>query len=274
MWEKVRTRTALLHKVPAHATERDGRTTWWQKRGNDAADHYAKLGARSHGVSERQSQQVHAMRKLGRQAGRWAGTQEAHNSRTGFRDALDLVPQPRAEIGLTLIRGKPKAPAYMIEQEISLLSLPQESNLFGHTLRVAVAPEGGLLLCCTSCGAYAWKKVRSLTVACKGRGAGSGLIAQRKRLAQGLFPAVTAGNTPIGRLTTPTRRAVLWLAHMVMAKERLEAPLSYLGGVASVSTLDREATLAAYGLSEDRMEALRQEAQVEPEPAPFLSVED
>ena len=61
---------------------------------------------------------------------------------------------------------------------------------------------------------------------------------------------------------------------MVMAKERLEAPLSYLGGVATVSTLDREATLAAYGLSEERLEALRQEAQVEPEPALLHCDED
>jgi len=50
--------------------------------------------------------------------------------------------------------------------------------------------------------------------------------------------------------------------------------LQYLGGVAPLSTLDRDATIAAFGLSEEALEELRQEAVVEPEPFLHLEEED
>eukprot|EP00425_Heterocapsa_triquetra_P043071 CAMPEP_0195086912 /NCGR_PEP_ID=MMETSP0448-20130528/26908_1 /TAXON_ID=66468 /ORGANISM="Heterocapsa triquestra, Strain CCMP 448" /LENGTH=85 /DNA_ID=CAMNT_0040120431 /DNA_START=247 /DNA_END=505 /DNA_ORIENTATION=+ len=74
------------------------------------------------------------------------------------------------------------------------------------------------------------------------------------------------GQIVIGNLTTPTRRAVLWLAHMAMSRERFDAPpLQYFGWYAPVASLDKGVTLASYGLSEQALEILRQEAEVEPE---------
>ena len=271
IWSKLRGRPVLLAKTKAHATEQDvllGRTTWWQKRGNDAADRFARLGAEVHGVTARQEQQVRACMDVAKQAARWAGTQEAHLASREFRDSQELEgscdQRPR---GLRVVNTKLPAPAYSGSLGVTVLSQEQESNLFGHSLRVAVAPKGGLMLCCTACGAYGWKRAKALTSECQGPAAGPGLRNQRSRLAQGIFPSAVGGTSYLGELRAPSRHAVLWLAQRVLSREGAEPSLTLLGGQAPIVSLSREATLAAHGLTEaslERMVHLRACEEFEP----------
>ena len=56
--------------VKVHATQRqaeDGTTSWWKKLGNDTADHYAKLGARMHGVTAELAEEYQALHYLAAQ---------------------------------------------------------------------------------------------------------------------------------------------------------------------------------------------------------------
>eukprot|EP00959_Pyramimonas_sp_CCMP1952_P429188 8988957-Pyramimonas_sp.AAC.1 len=50
-----------------------GRTTLWEKRGNDAADEFAKRGASSHGVEERHYHLWRGLLDLAREPAQWSG---------------------------------------------------------------------------------------------------------------------------------------------------------------------------------------------------------
>ena len=122
------------------------------------------------------------------------------------------------------------------------------------------------MLCCTSCGAYGWKRARALTEECKGQAAGPGLRVQRNRLAQGIFPSVVGGVSLVGELRQPSRHTVLWLIQRVLSRGRPEHCQSLLGGEADVLCLSREATLAAHGLTEASLGVLaRLRAREEPD---------
>eukprot|EP00972_Heterocapsa_arctica_P047129 6953194-Heterocapsa_arctica.AAC.1 len=104
-----------------------------------------------------------------------------------LRDASDLDPAagaPRPQ----LIVGRPRHPAPArqappVQEEEP--SPPSQDAVFGHRLRIASAPFGGVILCCTACGAYAYTRAKSLRVQCPGNNTGPGLAAQRRRLSEG-----------------------------------------------------------------------------------------
>ena len=52
-----------------------GFTTEWERKGNDWADHFAKLGASRHGVLPEHLLAVTALASLAFQAARWAAEQ-------------------------------------------------------------------------------------------------------------------------------------------------------------------------------------------------------
>ena len=122
------------------------------------------------------------------------------------------------------------------------------------------------MLCCTACGAYAWKRAEALTETCLGRAAGPGLRAQRVRLSKQLFPSAVGGPASVGRLHRPTRQAVLWLVRAVLAKERLETTNQLLGEAQAQSSLTREQTLHAFGLTEEALEGLAQRVRAKDSP--------
>ena len=126
IWGKLRGEPVLLAKTKAHATEQDvllGKTTWWQKRGNDAADKFAKMGAQVHGVSALHEQQVGACMDVVRQAARWAGIQEAYLSSNGFKDSHDIEGPTGEPLGrLRVVNTRHPAPAHSGSLGVSVLS--------------------------------------------------------------------------------------------------------------------------------------------------------
>eukprot|EP00972_Heterocapsa_arctica_P101211 14919258-Heterocapsa_arctica.AAC.1 len=68
------------------------KTTWWEKKGNDSADRFAKLGADSHSLGKEEPFAYQALKNLVVQATRWAGQQEAHMCDHELKDSSDLDP--------------------------------------------------------------------------------------------------------------------------------------------------------------------------------------
>ncbi len=81
------------HKTKAHATAEDvhrGISTDWERKGNAHADHFAKEGAKLHGLSEDIELEYRALSSLAFQAARWAAEQAVTQRRAGVADASRL----------------------------------------------------------------------------------------------------------------------------------------------------------------------------------------
>ena len=107
------------------------------------------------------------------------------------------------------------------------------------------------LLCCTSCGAFAWGGVRDLLQPCKGRRAGTGLQQQKMRLSRGLFPRWLSQyeGWTVGALEVPSPSDLCQLAETVLSRSKVVEACSrpiFPGG--SRPRLGKGALLAYFGL--------------------------
>eukprot|EP00972_Heterocapsa_arctica_P018604 2748225-Heterocapsa_arctica.AAC.1 len=91
-----------------------------------------------------------------------------------LKDSSDL--DPAAGLArVQLIVGRPRmlAPACQAPPVMEEGPAPMSQDaMFGHQLRIATAPLGGVLLCCTACGAYAYTRAKSLRSQCPGNNTG------------------------------------------------------------------------------------------------------
>ena len=69
---------------------REGKTTMWEKRANDSADQYAKMGASKHSLTEADVDLYRGFKSLAREAARWSGALEVHLQTVG-KTRLDTV---------------------------------------------------------------------------------------------------------------------------------------------------------------------------------------
>ena len=250
-WAAFEGEEVVAHKTLAHATDADieaGRSSYWQRRGNEAADKFAKLGAACHPLSQEDVWRYHGLRLLVSEAARWAGQQEAALADGSVRDASDLAApeRPDAAVVLEVLPHRPRPPAFTA-WEWGQQGAVRQQDLKGHSLRMAATERGGFILVCVSCGAYAWKRTKALSAPCLGRMAGQGLALQRSRVAAGLFPAPYTGNEPLGFLCEPGAGAVEWMLSLVQSRQRETGGL--LGFGTRFQCLDRGAFLRAYGLT-------------------------
>ena len=84
-------------KTKVHATAGDveaGRTTWFEKRGNDAADRFAKRGAAAHLSAAEAFRVTRACALVVREAVQWAVKQEQWLSEQGLVDSQSIVEPP------------------------------------------------------------------------------------------------------------------------------------------------------------------------------------
>lgn len=114
----------------------------------------------------------------------------------------------------------------------------------------------GLILFCTRCRAYAWRRAQQLRHRCQGSAAGRGLLLQRDLLARGLFPKRHNDGLRLGPSRLPTPAAADWLAW------QLTRPLMSRHAAFDQPTLRQcrpSQLLSCFGLDEDtaRLQALR-----------------
>ena len=207
-----------VQKTRGHTTKTDidaGRGTWWEKHGNDLADHYAKLGADAHGELDVCSHNLAALTQITLEATSWAGWQEKTMTKRAWRDSQHFAV---AEEG-----RPPKAalPRWQLPVWKGMVPLSvEEDSLFvypvcalaRHKLRVARLDNGTCLLACIACGAYAGSSPRQLLAACAGRHAGPGLLRQRSRLLAGKHPHSSHGSgARVCGLSYPSASQVAWL---------------------------------------------------------------
>lgn len=245
-----------VFKTKGHATSTDvemGRSTWWEREANQAADTYAKKGAECHGLDPQARWQWVALRDIVAQAARWAGQQEAIMAGLEHKDAQALQSgEAGADIGrLEVGRVASARPCYV-------RAWPEDQDptkVLGHKLQVATTSLGGTLLCCVSCGAYAWRRTKALMSKCLGSAAGDGLRLQRRKLALGYFPGGEMGRATIGQLRTPSAAAVRWLMDCIGSRQG-EAPclLEDFTTERGVTPWRPEEVLAAYGLDQTTLE--------------------
>eukprot|EP00972_Heterocapsa_arctica_P073786 10892648-Heterocapsa_arctica.AAC.1 len=77
-----------------------------------------------------------------------------------LKDSSDLDPAAGAA-RVRLVVGRPRvlAPARQAPPVVEEGPDPNlQDALFGHQLRIVTAPLGGIILCCTACGAYAYTR--------------------------------------------------------------------------------------------------------------------
>ena len=81
------------HKTKGHATTNDvecGRSTHWERKGNNWPDKYAKMGAELHGVTEADAWLCRGLTMIAFEAATWAGSQAAHMAALEQRDTDQL----------------------------------------------------------------------------------------------------------------------------------------------------------------------------------------
>ena len=199
-----------VHKTRAHCSEADvarGRTSAWERKANAIADALAKRGAASHPSVEKAASEIAGLRLLCKELGQWVGRQGVLMRERGWVDSEGL-PEKSHEAGAQ--QGAPRErpiPPVAVRFRAVLSAVAQSGpcdpelavlmRLSQHNLRVChVYDQTGAsvvaaprMICCLSCGAYAWGGVRELSDSvCHGHAAGSGLKQQRARLLAGLFP--------------------------------------------------------------------------------------
>ena len=159
-----------------------GRTTHWERRGNEHADRLAKLGAVAHGLTKTHLAEAAVLSSLAFQAARCAG-----EARVLVQDAMQRghhqPRRPRSRLpGLLLESRGPKRlkaqPGGQAGPDSAWCSAPAAAQpdcdeFGGHKVALAAvraesgAPLGPIAFC-QACGAYFWHRVGSLSRPCRG----------------------------------------------------------------------------------------------------------
>ena len=153
-------------------------------RGNSLADEYAKAGVELHGVTEQHSLEIRALAKIAYQAARWATIQYTTMVQEQHKDSDMLQPKQKP------LHPKRKAP--QPKQQASTTGPESARHKYkynSHRIKAATVSDGTLVLFCSTCGAYKWKRTGKLGSVCPGhptggRGQATHQYAQRIALSE------------------------------------------------------------------------------------------
>ena len=225
-------------KTKAHATLADveaGRTTFFQKRGNDAADLFAKRGAGAHPSAAEAYQVTKACSLVAQEAVQWAVRQEQWLSEHGLVDSQSIVDPPlQTQSGNT---GSISSTAHLME----IGEASAGNGAFqGHRIVFmrSCNPRQGDALGCLHCGAYATAKARRLRRECQGARTAK-QRRQRDAILSERYPI-----HPYSRLLDSRPSAVLELAWLAKTRKRKQAAAPEDHRV----SWSRAETLCRYGL--------------------------
>ena len=253
-------RTLSSHKTKAHASKADveqGFTTEWERKGNNWADHYAKLGASLHGVRPEHILEARAFASLAFQAARWAAEQFIIMAITPGSDSSELQSKQRTQ---SVKRQRPSATTAQAHgaRPGNTDNTPLEHT--GHRLRTACVEDGSWLIFCAAGGAYSWRRTGGLAMQCPACPRDAGAAARLKRMAKGIFPNLSRPMT-MGTPRPPSRSQLAALAKRVCGRTQRLAPASWPArwdalGPPAQSAPTRAELLAAYGQDETSLAAL------------------
>ena len=253
-----------------------GKTTLWMKKGSDLADKYAKEGASEHRAPEQLRMEIAALNRLAKEAALFAA--RSHAASAAMLKDLGVAEQAepgfrRKHIGDELdITAEVEESADDIDKPPFVVCPPcgestaelPVTTFRSHCLLAAdvQAPEGqgGSLIFCAICGAFAEKRPQLLKSRCKGRNS-PGLSLQRSLLAKLRYPQ--SGSQ--ASLSTPCRLThdqVMFLANA--AGDSSDSDEEQQGQQAR-TPLTRSQLLPCFGVTEDLLQALvvkEQEAAV------------
>ena len=179
--------------------QRGSRSTEWERKGNNHADHYAKLGAAMHSHSELAMQATGAMRSIHEQSIKWVvrshislqaakvRAQKEDESKEKKRKKAGAFARTQQE---SWRAAKRRRLAEALRDNVAKGDA-EASAYKEHHLRRATLDERGReheeIIYCERCGAYAWKKTQQLHRLCRPALKG-GLKDQRSRIMRGLCP--------------------------------------------------------------------------------------
>ena len=254
-----------VKKVLAHSSADDvlnGNITFWERAGNQAADRFAKRGARLHGLSAEHLRNIEALNLVAKECATWAAWQGAELTRRGWADTTGFSAKQLAQGGhrcrsdLCVIKG-PLAgsqPLRLTRSRAEELRWLGEKS--GHAFRAAVFEDkgGGCILFCGICGSYNSQRASSLLSVCKGKPAArTGKAQQLHRLQRGFHPsheerwrAVT-----LAEAFTPSASQLLWL-YGSWVDGGAGSPHQEVGG----EEPEREDALAAFGQTSESLQKL------------------
>ena len=233
-WANFTAEDFKAHKTKAHATAADverGASTHWERTANAHADALAKKGAACHAVDKDALWLLLGLTEIVSGAVAWAGRLGIHMQEGQWRDAEELpnkiaeaqadaaaeTEEPangRIAVADATAESPDSAPTSAVCSALAPLRVNRHSLLMS-----PVEPCGnGYAIHCTSCGAYAWKRYKSLRVQCR-NGADKHLLAQRGRIRTGLFPDASRADLRLGQATALTPE----VAQAVLSKLGCEA---------------------------------------------------
>ena len=188
--------------VKAHATGEDvaqGKVAWWQKVGNDAADYWAKAGARLHPLSDQDILEHKILHTFAKALGRYLAMSAAKFADSGLCDMESLETLELREQHSKLVKAE------LCFDSCVAKSFPppppgQNEGIYifnGHHLVTsktelpAISLSSPGIVWCRRCGAYIsagpGERARpaALLEGCRGKAAGAGLATQRRRALAG-----------------------------------------------------------------------------------------
>ena len=161
-----------------------GATTHWEKLGNSHADEYAKAGVVLHGLTKQYCLEIRALAKIAYQAARWATLQYVSMAQEQHKDSEML--QPKQKLRRT-IRKTPQ-PKRQVHTQCPVGN-KLTNKLNKHRIKAATVSDGTLVLFCSTCGAYKWKRTGKLAAVCPGHMLGAGARQRMNMLNALRFPS-------------------------------------------------------------------------------------
>jgi hypothetical protein len=255
---------ATIYKVKGHATAADvrrGLITEPQRRANDLADYFARLGADKHEVDPHDHGVVAAAGHLAVEAARWhtlaaAAAVDMGDPSTSEHDGLGVGELAvEGEGDLWVAAGLPGGPPTALELERLVVGGTGPWRVRGHTLYEAdVVGHGKVALICDRCGCSGAQRARTggLRSSCQGPAA-PGLASARSKLERNLFPAGNQGER-ISELRPPsvaTRRQ--WVAQVF--NDPADGAACRLAAHGAADPPDKTLLLQAYGIPLEKAEA-------------------
>ena len=223
-------------------------------RGNSLADEYAKAGVELHGVTEQHSLEIRALAKIAYQAARWATIQYTTMVQEQHKDSDMLQPKQKP------VYPKRKAP--QPKQQSSTTGPESARHKYkynSHHIKAATVSDGTLVLFCSTCGAYKWKRTGKLGSVCPGHPTGAG-AKQRINMLNALRFPNSAAHLSISPHRAPTAQELLTIRLKAQPQHCTTAfcwrdqwnGLANPGGAA----LSRTTLLSAYGQTEASLREL------------------